>query len=80
MTKHNYILELVRYLIVYPLYYVIGMFFASLLCKFIVDLTYIETKILFFVLALGMWAFSYVIHFNLFLFSIKGLKSKGSTP
>ncbi|WP_444994273.1 hypothetical protein [Aliikangiella sp. IMCC44359] len=78
MTRKNYIFELIRYLIIYPLYYILGMFAAAVLCQFIMGWSYTETKVFFFVLAGGMWIVSYIIHFNLFLFSLKGLKSTKS--
>ncbi len=76
MTKQDCIFELIRYFIIYPFYYILSMFVAAVLCKFIMGWGYTETKIFFLVLSSVMWFVSYVIHFNLLLFSIKGLKSR----
>ena len=65
---------LLKYLVVYPFCYALGMLLATVISAFLMGWELFEAKIYFLVLVIGMWSVSYIIHFDLLISSLKKTK------
>lgn len=61
---------LLHYLIVYPLYYVVAMAFATAILAFIYSWGFVYAKTFFLIIALIMGGSSYFIHWRIGFFAI----------
>lgn len=66
---------LLGYLVVYPFYYVIAMFLATIILMFIFDWSFQFSEKVFYILALIMWLVSYVAHFDILRHALSLRKS-----
>jgi hypothetical protein len=66
---------LFKYLLVYPMYYVVAMLLATILLAYLMDWSYILAEKLFFIFSGIMWFVCYIAHFDIFKFAINGEKS-----
>lgn len=63
---------LLRYLFIYPFYYVIAMLFAVTVLMFLMDWTFVFAKKTFLIFAGIMWFLCYFAHFDIFRSAISG--------
>lgn len=67
---------LLRYIFIYPAYYVGAMLFATLLIAPLKGWSYEAAKSFFIVIGICMWVASYLIHYQILFYAISNLKSK----
>mgnify|MGYP000167721389 CR=1 FL=1 len=58
-----------KYVLVYPMYYVVAMLVAVVILAWLKDWSFIFAKKLFFIFSGIMWFVSYVAHFDIFKFA-----------